>query len=141
MAGDYKFYQLTYRNKSTDAIAVAATDYSATANPIITPRNANYTIFVQKITVSPTTYAAKTWTFQDSTGTPVPYATVSIPATQPTAGADTEFVFDFGPTGVALSVGKSLDFKMSAAGAAGVVHVEAYEKLVTPVMAGAGTTN
>lgn len=140
MAGDYKFYQNNYRNYSTDSIALAATDYT-TATAIITARNANYTVYVQKITVSVTTYAAKTWTFQDSAGTPVPIAVASIPAAAPTAAGDAEFVYDFGPQGVALTVGKNLNWLMSATGAAGVVHVEAYQKLTLPVMAGAGTTN
>lgn len=134
MAGDYRFYQTFYRNKTTNAVALAATDYT-TANSIITPKNTSYTLFIQKITVSPTTYAAKTWTFQDSAGTPVPIAVASIPAAAPTAGADAEFVYDFGPLGYALTEGKNLDFKMSATGAAGVVHVEAYEKLTTAVAA------
>lgn len=140
MAGDYKFNQLTYRSRVTDSFVLVATDYT-TATALITVRNANYTIYVQRIVVAPTTYAAKTWTFQDSAGTPVPVAFISIPATAGTTGADAEFVFDFGPTGIALTTGKNLNIIMSATGAAGAIHIEAYEKITLPVMAGAGTTN
>lgn len=133
MAGDYNFWQSIFRRKSTDSIAVAATDYSSTAQPLVTPKNSSYTVFVQKIVVSVTTYAAKTWTFQDSAGTPVPVAVCSVPAAAPTTGGDAKFEFDFGPKGIALTEGKSLDWKMSAAGAAGIVHVEAYERLTSAV--------
>lgn len=137
MAGDYRFYQNFYRDKSADAVALTSTDWS-TAHTIITPKSTSYTIFVQKITVNITTYAAKTWTFQDSTGTPVPIALASIGAAGSTTPGDSEFVFDFGPKGIALTEGKTLDIKMSASGAAGAIHVEAYEKL-TAVVAAAST--
>jgi hypothetical protein len=137
MAGDYKHFQRFYRDRSTTSIALAATDYS-TATSIITPKNTSSTLYIQKIVVTITTYSAKTWTFQDSTGTPVPIAVASIPAAAPTTGGDASFVFDWGPDGIPLTEGKNLDFKMSAAGAAGVVHVEAYEKL-TAVVAAAST--
>lgn len=135
MAGDYRFYQNFYRKKNVTSVATTSTDYS-TASSIITPKSTSYTLFIQKITVSVTTYAAKTWTFQDSTGTPVPIALASIPAAAPTTGGDADFVYDFGPEGIPLTEGKNLDWKMSATGAAGVVHVEAYEKLTAVVAAG-----
>lgn len=132
MAGDYNWFKKTYTNKSKDSMVLAATDYT-TATAIISAKSASHQLVIQKITVNPTTYAAKTWTFQDSAGTPVPVALLSIPVAAPTTGADGEFWFDFGPEGLALTTGKNLNLIMSATGAAAAIHIEAYERLVGPV--------
>ena len=129
MPGDYNKLRMCYVDRSVDSTALTSTDYSGTPQTTIACRSTEHQIFVQKIIVSPTTYAAKTWTFRDSAGTPVPNGVVSIPAAAPTAGGDVNFVIDFGPVGYALTQGKDLQFLMSAAGAAGAVHVEAYERL------------
>ena|SRR3990167_6635984 len=131
MAGDYKSYRQIYSAKTYDGTILAATDDQT---DLLTVKSANHRIFIQKIAVSVTTYSAVTWTFQDDAGTPVVIAHVSIPATAPTAGGDGGTItWDFGPEGTPLTTGNNLDLAMSAAGAAGRIHIEAYERLVGPV--------
>lgn len=130
-AGDYRFYQGHYSDKTTDVAILAATDYSTgDGTAIISAKSANHQLFIQKITISITTYSAKTWTFNDSAGTPVPVAHISIPAAAVALPSESgDITFDFGPKGFALTLGKNLLLDMSAAGAAGIIHIEAYEKL------------
>ena len=125
-------YRSFYKNKSTTLQILAATDDQAS---FIAPKSADHQIFVQKITVSITTYSAKTWTFQDTAGAPVPIWHISIPAAAGTTGADATYTIDFGAEGVGLTVGKGLSLDVSAAGAAGIIKVEAYEKLANVVAA------
>lgn len=139
MAGDYLHWQFQHTRKIVDR-NIAAADTSTEHADIITPKSANHRIYVQRIVFAPTTYSAKTFTFQDDAGTPVPIAHMSIPAAAPTTGGDTcMFVIDFGPTGTPLTLGKNLDISISGAGAAGRLHIEAYEKLEGAVAA--ATTN
>lgn len=130
MAGDYLHPQYQHTRKVTDVFALTTTDYTASdGTAIVSVKSANHRLYIQKISVSITTYAAKTWTFQDSSSTPVPIGFVSIAAAAEAHVSESgTIVFDFGPTGVALTLGKNLLMKMSATGAAGAVHVEAYEK-------------
>lgn len=126
MAGDYRFYQRQYTDKSTDLNVLAATDDTT----LITAKSVAHQIFVQKISVNISTYSAKTWQFEDSAGTAVPIANLSIPAAAVALNSESStIVYDFGPKGFPLTVGKNLVLNVSAAGAAGQIHVEAYEKL------------
>jgi hypothetical protein len=128
--GDYNFYQRRYSSKNTKLNVLAATDDTT----LITPKSANHQIYVQRIVIEITTYSAKTWTFEDSAGTPVPIKHISIGAAAVALVSESSnMVADFGPEGIALTLGKNLVLNMSAAGAAGVVSVEAYERLVGPV--------
>jgi len=136
MAGDYAFYRRQYSDKTVDATILAATDDQT----LITAKSAKHTIFVQKITVEITTYSAKTWTFTDSNGTPKPVAHISIPAAAVALPSESNIITcDFGLKGLALTEGKNFLLDVSAAGAAGAIHIEAYEKLtaVTSYLAGA----
>ena len=124
--GDYVGFQTQFASRTTDLNVLAATDDST----LITVRSANHQLFIQKIVVSVTTYSAKTWLFKDTASTAVPIAFLSIPAGAVALGSESgTMVWDFGPTGVALTVGKNLVLDVSAAGAAAFIHVEAYEKL------------
>jgi len=128
-AGDYLHWQLQHKRRITDSFVLTSTDYTTPA-ALITVRSADHRLYIQKISIGITTYAAKTWTFQDSAGTAVPIGHISIPAAAvalPSEGGT--IVFDFGPTGIALTLGKNLNMTMSATGAAGAIHIEAYEKL------------
>lgn len=137
MAGDYRFYQRQYTDKSTDLVVAAATDDTT----ILTAKSANHRIYVQKIAINISTYSAKTWQFEDSAGTPVPVANLSIPAAAVALPSESgTIVFDFGPKGLALTLGKNLLLNVSAAGAAGQIHVEAYEKLDATVSYLAGAS-
>ena len=136
MPGDYFHIQAQNVREITDRFVLAATDYS-TPNALITAKSANHRVYVQKLTISITTYSAKTWTFQDSAGTPVPIAHISMPAAAVVLPSESGTItFDFGPTGVALTLGKNFNMTMSAAGLAGVVHVEGYQKLEGAVAMG-----
>lgn len=127
---DYGFYQRQYHSKNATLEVVAATDDST----LVSAKNDNYTVYVQRITVHITTYSAKTWTFQDSNGTPKPIGHISIPAAAAALPSESNaMVLDFGPEGVPLTAGKNLVLNVSAAGAAGIVVVQAYEKLTSVI--------
>lgn len=129
--GDYTFYtQRWFTNRATD-VDFAATDGGK--DNVVVVRSANHQIFIQKISYNPVTAAAQAVTFQDDAMTPVKIATV--PASQ-----STPMVFDFGPKGVALSVGKNLDIT-NTAGPAAKIHIEAYERLRTDAGVALASTN
>lgn len=125
-------YRKFYRDKSTSLTVGTSTDDQAS---FIAPKSTDHQIWVQRVTISPTTYAAKSWSIEDSNGTAKVIALASIPATAPTTGGDASFVFDFGAKGVPLTVGKGLTLNVSATGAAGIVTVLAYEMLANVVAA------
>jgi hypothetical protein len=104
------------RNKTTQMLAA-----DAGKTDLATVSSTNYTLYIQKITFSPSTVAAQTITLRDDNGTPKPLGL--IPASQATP-----YVVDFGPEGVALTAGCNLDAS-NVAGPAGIFQVEAYEKL------------
>jgi len=110
-----------FADVSTSFVFAAADNYSVTAKSIIAAL-ANHTIYVQRLTVSVTTDNAATQTFEDTAGTPVPIA-----VTKASPGTVT-IEWDFGPNGVALTEGKGLEMKSSAAGLAAAVAVTAYRK-------------
>lgn len=118
--GDYTTYQKWNTPKNKDQVILAA-DATAQLAGVIAAKSANHQLFIQKIMVNPTTAAAQALTFQDTTGTPIKIAVFA-------ASQATPQVFDFGPKGVALGVGKNLDITCTA-GVAALVHIEAYEKI------------
>jgi hypothetical protein len=115
-----EWYRRIYRDASISYSFLAATDYT-TANSKITAKT-GHTIFVQKITLAVTTDNAAIQTFQDSAGTPIILA-----ATKASPGAG-PITWDFGARGIALTEAKDFQHKMSAAGMAGHVSVEAYQR-------------
>jgi hypothetical protein len=123
-----EFYQKTYGKLSYSKVLGAGE--SGTLDNVIPVRNANWTIYVQAIMFTPTTGVAQTLTFQDDAGTPVPIAKT---VASPTQGES--YIFDFGPEGVPLTAGKNLDIAISAAGLAGSIHIEGYQKLSSVVAA------
>lgn len=131
---DYGFYRWLHQDAATTH-SVATTD-SGTLNNVITVRNANYAIVVQRITLSVTTDAAQTLTFQDDAGTPVVFA--KSPASP---GLGFEIVADFGPKGYQLTAGTNLDIVISSAGLGCVVSIEAYQKTAAVFSAASGSTN
>lgn len=118
--GDYSRKLDRYTDVSVSYTVVAATDYSTATQKIAGV--AGETIYVQKILVVVTTDNAATQLFQDSAGTPIIVAgTKASPGIGP-------ILFDFGPDGFALTEGKDLNHKMSAAGIAASVTITAYRK-------------
>ena len=139
MSGDYRFFQKTYTSKNANLSILAATETQA---DFITPKSANHRLYIQRIVTTITTYSAKTWTFTDSTAvTPVVVSHMSIPAAAVALASESDAyaTVDFGPAGLPLTTGEGLTLTISAAGAAGRVTVEAYERLVGPV--GNASTN
>lgn len=118
-----------HKDVSTSYTIVAATDYT-TANARIAAV-AGHTIYIRRILLNVTTDNAATQTFQDSAATPI---IVAGSKASPGIGPIT---FDFGERGFALTEGKSFDHKMSAAGLAGSVTVDAYIKRTASAAASA----
>src|SRR4051812_17312010 len=111
--GDYGHYQRFHTSRNFDLAVLTSTDYSS-ATALITARSANHTLYIQKIQISVTDYAAKTWTFQDSAGTPVKLGSISIPATiEAHVSESGTITLDFGPAGTPLTLGKALNMIMS----------------------------
>lgn len=107
------------RDVSTSYVFTAADDYSITPRTVITGI-AGFQIVVQRLLLNVTTDNAATQTWQDNTGTPIPFAgSKASPGVGP-------ITFDFGEDGYVLADGKSLMHKMSAAGMAGAVAIQAY---------------
>lgn len=122
---EYRRYQDAYGALFADVTAIAGTQ---NYDGVLVPRDANHTIFVQSIVGAITTHAdGKAWTFQDSAGSPVPIHVYSdevvADVIQPPMRVD------FGPRGTPLTQGASLNIRGSAAGLAGRIHIEAYQKL------------
>lgn len=126
MAGDYTKFRRHYQDVSFDYDLATGTSGPVT---LLTVRNANYQIFIQRITISVVTFAAKTLTLQDSAGTPVVIAVASIPATESTVPGIEPYEYDFGEVGTALTIAKNFVLALSAAGAAARIHVDAYQRL------------
>lgn len=103
-------------------VELLAADASKT---LVTVRNANYKLFIQRITYVPTTVAAQAITVKDSAGTPVLVAL--IPASQATP-----YVADFGPEGLPLTEGKNLTCA-NTAGPGGRFKIECYAKLTAVI--------
>lgn len=103
-------------------VELATTDSTKT---LVTVRNSNYTLYVQRITYVPTTVAAQAITVKDSAGTPVLQAL--IPASQALP-----YVADFGPEGHPLTAGKNLTCS-NTAGPGGQFKIECYAKLTSVI--------
>lgn len=138
MAGDYTKYLRHYQDISFDYDLATGTGGPVT---LATVRNANYTIYVQKITTDVVTFAAKTLSFEDSANTPVVIAQDSIPSTEPTSAGAQAYDHDYGPIGTALTQGKNLVLALSGAGVAARIHVQAYQRLTATVNINSGAAN
>jgi microcystin degradation protein MlrC len=121
MTGDYSQFQKWNTSKTTDVVLAAGDTVKAN---VIVVKSANHQLWIQKIFYSPVTAAAQAVTISDTTGTPVVIGVV--PASQ-----STPFTLDYGPKGMALAAGKNLTITPAAAGPAGQIHIEAYEKIVS----------
>jgi hypothetical protein len=131
MTGEYLQLRRENENKSK-TYQMAAADTSTQTDNMIAVKSANHQLFIQRIRFFPTTYSAVTFTFRDDAGTPVPIGFMSIPATAPTTGGDTDmYLLDYGPEGTPLTAGRNLDVVLSAAGAAGRLVIEAFQKIVS----------
>lgn len=127
MSEPYRRLRSFYQDISGSLRATTTTDDT----PLVVVRNANSTIYIQRVIAYITTDAAQSWTFQDSANTPLVVCTVT---TSP--GVDTRWDFDFGPNGVPLTEGKNFVLNVSAIGLAGHIEWNGYQKLTSAVAAG-----
>jgi hypothetical protein len=116
-SGDYNWFTSQFQDVTSNTTMAVGT-----GDTVLVTGKTGHTIFVQRIIATITTDAAQSWSFEDTAGTPVVIA--KIPSS-PGVGLQT---FDFGPSGVPLTVSTNLNLNVSAAGLAGTVHVEAYLK-------------
>lgn len=114
---------LRKRSFFTDVSGNHAVGTSDTANFTLATAKAGYTIFVQRLRVDVITSTTATLTFEDTNGTPV-----VVKATDASPGANTEYIWDFGPDGWPLTQAKNFIGVISASGAAYEVLFEAYQK-------------
>jgi hypothetical protein len=70
--------------------------------------------------------AGLSWAIQDSAGMPVTTVSAAAPTADPAAAE-----YDFGPNGLTLTTGASLQFVPSAPGAIGAVTWDAFTQLTT----------
>lgn len=125
--GDYLAFKRENTNKTLDRQIVAADDTTA-LNNLIAPKSSLHQLVIQKLVFYETTESnGKTLTFQDDSSTPIVLGKYA--STTAAAGIPKSLVLDFGPEGYKLGVGKNLDVVVSAAGMAGALHIEAYERL------------
>lgn len=117
-------YREHYKDISGALTVAAATDDTT----LVTVRGANYTLFIQRIIVYITTDAAQSMAFTDSAGTPLKIAEVTA-----SPGDETRWDFDYGDRGRPLTEGTNFLMNVSAAGLAGSVVWEGYERLTSPV--------
>ena len=120
MSYEYAKLRRHYSDISGQLIFTASTDDTT----LRTVRDANHTIFVQKIRVYITTDAAQSIVFEDSNSSARKIAEVTA-----SPGDETPWVFDFGPKGFELTEGKNFVMNVSAVGLAGHMEWEGYEKL------------
>lgn len=112
-----------YRRFNQDVSVTLTFAAAATTSTLITARDANHTVFIQKIAVYIETDAAQSLKIQDSASTPIQFALV---AASPGAGYTKNW--DFGPAGIGATVGKNITATFSAAGLAGHLEITAYTK-------------
>jgi hypothetical protein len=116
-------YRRTFKDVSRTYPLAAATDPDVT--PLIACQNAKHQLFIQKIKVFVSTSAAQAITFVASTtATQVAILGASAPIGE-------NVVLD-SEEGLALPAGENLNVSGSA-GVAGVIYVEAYERLAPGV--------
>jgi hypothetical protein len=120
--GDYTKNRVVFKDASTNLVVLAGTGDTT----LITARNTSHTVFVQRIIAYITTNAAQSWSFEDSAG----FQIAEIP-TSP--GDSTRWDFDFGPRGVPLTAGANFLLNVSAAGLAGHIEVDAYQRFTPGV--------
>ena len=135
MALSYEGYRAMFADASVAFNIIAATAPDTTLANMIAVKNANYSIFVQRITWNVFTSHADTIEFKDDASTPILLAsTIASPA------LGHHIVLDAGPVGFQLTEGKNLD-GTGGAGPAGTVYVEAYQKLTAVTDAQSGASN
>ena len=129
-------YRKFYRDESRGITFLAGNDFTTTGLDFIAVKNANYQIFIQKVLVNVSTVAAQTLTFQDDAGTPVVIGV--LPAS---AARGNHIIVDGGAEGIPLTLGTNFEIVASAAGVAGSLIVEGYQRPGQVFAATSGASN
>ena len=127
--GDYARKRIIYQDKAGSYHVAAADTGTIALLPLLTGKFASDNYQIQQIHVEVSTSAAQTWSFQDSTGTPVPIVPVVSTA------SIAHFDFDFGPEGVPCGAGTAFNLVISGANAVGWVSWLAFQKPAAVVAA------
>ncbi|MCU1430100.1 MAG: hypothetical protein JWL83_4100 [Actinomycetia bacterium] len=127
----YRQLQQFYQNRSKDIEILTGTQNYDNA---LAPRNAFHTLYIQRIVLNIAVHSnGKQITFLDDSGTALQLGTHKDITEG--AGVLDVVVFDFGPEGKPLGIGKNLDITQSAAGIGGSVHIDAYERPMNGISA------
>lgn len=131
MAGDYTKFQRHYQTLTTDVFITALTPSPTT---VLTVRNANYQIYIQKAELVVTTFVASILTLVGATSGKV-YARFDVPASPSSASVPSSgteyYLIDYGPTGLGVNVGESVQLVIGTSGVVANLHIEAYQKAGT----------
>lgn len=120
-----------YRRTNTDISGDLVVTITTGDTTLVTVKNANTTLFIQRIIVYVNVDAAQSWSFEDSNGTPKKIAEVTI-----SPGDETRWDFDFGDKGIPLTEGMNFVLNVSAAGLGGNIVWEGYARISSPVAVG-----
>lgn len=120
-----------YRQVNQDISGHLAATTTTDDTTLVTVRNANSTIYIQRVIVYITTDAAQSWAFEDSNSSAKAVCKVT---TSP--GVDTRWDFYFGPRGLPLTEAKNFVLNVSAVGLAGTIEWYGYQRITTPMAAG-----
>jgi hypothetical protein len=133
--GDYLQYQRENIAVSADGVITATAQAATTA---IAVRSANHQIFIQKIALSITTHANAKVALHVQPHSTTAQVTAHRTDLTAAAGVPDFILWDFGPKGIAIPVGESVDWLWSTgdSGPVGVVHMEGYQKLGATVALG-----
>ena len=94
-----------------------------TTTTLVSARNANQSLYIQKLHIEVTAGSGGvTWSFEDTAASPV----LLVPSVS--AASVAHFDFDFGPEGIPCTQGTNFQVVISAAGAAGWIAWEGYQK-------------
>lgn len=127
--GDYTEHRRTHQNISGALVVGAATGDTTLVtvkSPVAGAGDGLYTIFIQIIKVWITTSVAQSWSFEDNAGTPIQIYNVP---TSP--GLATLWSADFGSRGCPLTENKNFVLNVSAAGLAGTIEWEGYQRMTS----------
>ena len=116
--GDYLQYRRENHDISGSLEVIATTDDTT----LVSAKDANHTIFIQRLSFWVSTSVAQTISFEDSDSSAFQIAEI------PSAPGKAMFNFDFGARGVALTEGKDFKMMVSAVGYAGALSWEGYQK-------------
>ena len=120
-------YRKHFQDISGELVVAAATGDTT----LVTARNANSKIYIQRLIVYVTTDAAQSAAFED---TATPAYKIAEVTTSP--GDETRWDFDYGDEGLPLTEGKDFVMNVSSAGLAGTVKWYGYTRLSSAVAAG-----